>query len=443
MRVAAGLISVGLVLGTAVGAQAKAPVPPVAPPGSIPGPDISYWQGPNVNWPDIAAKGAKFTIIRATRGTSGKVNDAGLYTDPYFAQNVQGARNAGLIQGSYHFATPNRTTGAVQADFFMNNGGGWIPDGRTLPGAVDLENDPANKSLPAVAGVRKDCYNMKPEAMITWIRSFSSRYFQRTGRYPLIYTNASWWKNCTGTAAEPNGTSAFNLTNPLWAANWQRKPTQPIMPSGFTKYTIWQFWNGNDKPLFPGDQNMFPGSLKDLQAFAGRRDKPVADVVVRAKIGKLKANKKATLTVVTGNRGPDGTGPVKLTIKLPKGLTLSKIGNRKSCKRATGGAVCAFPWVKANQKGTFRFTLKVAKRAKGTLITKFSVKATGSLDPVSRYNAPWLRAKVGGKAAITQDKRYGSCKSVTKAKLGPYRKGWDPEYYWYKDGDKNGVVCPR
>ncbi|GAB3659422.1 hypothetical protein GCM10027589_20540 [Actinocorallia lasiicapitis] len=409
MRLAAGLIATGLVLGTAAAAEAKAPPPPpVAPPGSVPGLDVSYWQGENVDWQDIANKGAKFAIIRATRGTSGKVNDAGLYTDPYFQQNAQNARNVGIIQGSYHFATPNRTTGAVQADFFINNGGGWTPDGRTLPGALDMETDPANTSLPKVDGLRKDCYNMTPQAMITWIRSFSTRYFQRTGRYPLIYTNQSWWKNCTGTPAEPTGTSAFNLTNPLWVANYQKQPTQPAMPGGFAKYTFWQFWNGSPtekggaKPLFPGDQNMFPGTLKDLQTFASRRDKPVADAYVSAKVTALKKGKKATYTIVAGNRGPDSVGPMTLSVLLPKGVTVTKVSDAKYCKKVKGGTRCTFPKVNAKQYGTFYIKVKVGKKAKGTLITKLAVTVPGVLDPKPANNHPWLRAKVGGKAAKTK-----------------------------------------
>jgi hypothetical protein len=27
--------------------------------------------------------------------------------------------------------------------------------------------------------------------------------------------------------------------------------------------------------------------------------------------------------------------------------------------------------------------------------------------------------------------------------LGPYRVGVDPEYAWYRDADKDGIVCER
>lgn len=47
------------------------------------------------------------------------------------------------------------------------------------------------------------------------------------------------------------------------------------------------------------------------------------------------------------------------------------------------------------------------------------------------------------KAAPTpkEDERFGTCTEVKSAGLGPYVKGKDPEYYWYRDQDKDGVAC--
>jgi len=50
-----------------------------------------------------------------------------------------GAANAGLIRGGYHFARPDISSGATQATYFLAHGGGWSPDGITLPGALDIE----------------------------------------------------------------------------------------------------------------------------------------------------------------------------------------------------------------------------------------------------------------------------------------------------------------
>jgi hypothetical protein len=44
---------------------------------------------------------------------------------------------------------------------------------------------------------------------------------------------------------------------------------------------------------------------------------------------------------------------------------------------------------------------------------------------------------VGGQT----DPRYATCKAAKAAGYGPYRSGVDPEYAWYQDRDKDGIVC--
>lgn len=41
------------------------------------------------------------------------------------------------------------------------------------------------------------------------------------------------------------------------------------------------------------------------------------------------------------------------------------------------------------------------------------------------------------------DPRLPYCTDAIAAGLGPYTKGVDPEYAWYRDGDGDGVVCER
>ena len=78
------------------------------------------------------------------------------YISPTFNSQYTGATDAGLIRGSYHFAHPDESSGATQADYFLAHGGesaahavllsnsnpllgGWSADGITLPGALDIE----------------------------------------------------------------------------------------------------------------------------------------------------------------------------------------------------------------------------------------------------------------------------------------------------------------
>ena len=61
------------------------------------------------------------------------------YLDPEFSNNYVAATNAGIIRGGYHFAHPDVSSGATQAQYFLAHGGGWSSDGITLPGALDIE----------------------------------------------------------------------------------------------------------------------------------------------------------------------------------------------------------------------------------------------------------------------------------------------------------------
>jgi GH25 family lysozyme M1 (1,4-beta-N-acetylmuramidase) len=203
-----------------------------------PGLDVSSWQG-NVNWSTVAANGARFAYSKATESTN--------YTNPYFSQQYTGAYNAGLVHGAYHFATPNTSSGAAQADYFVAHGGGWSKDGKTFPGMLDMEWNPYGAA----------CYGLSASGMVNWILSFSNEYHAKTSRWPVIYTATSWWSQCTG------NTGDFSSTNPLMLANYNGSPGP--MPYNWGFQTIWQF---ADAGTFPGDQDYFNGDYSRVQALA-------------------------------------------------------------------------------------------------------------------------------------------------------------------------------
>ncbi|WP_328917512.1 MULTISPECIES: GH25 family lysozyme [unclassified Streptomyces] len=225
----------------AAGAHSASAATPEATPAAVaglPGLDVSDWQG-TVNWSSVHSAGATFAYVKATEGTT--------YTSPSFSGQYTGAYNAGLVHGAYHFAIPNNSTGAVQADYFVGHGGGWSADGRTLPPALDIEYNPYGAT----------CYGLSQSAMVTWIRSFSDEVHARTGRYPAIYTTTDWWTTCTG------NNSGFGATNPLWVARYTG--SVGTLPAGWSAQTIWQY---ADSGTFPGDQDSFNGSAAALTAFA-------------------------------------------------------------------------------------------------------------------------------------------------------------------------------
>ncbi|MET9374554.1 lysozyme [Streptomyces sp. NPDC002992] len=202
------------------------------------GVDVSSHQG-NVAWSTLWNSGVRWAYVKATEGT--------YYKNPYFAQQYNGSYNVGMIRGAYHFATPDTTTGAAQADYFVNNGGGWSRDGKTLPGALDIEWNPYGST----------CYGKTQSGMVAWIRDFVNRYKYRTGRDPVIYTATSWWKQCTGNY------SGFGSTNPLWVARYAS--TVGELPAGWPYYTMWQYTSSGPTV---GDHNHFNGDLSRVQALA-------------------------------------------------------------------------------------------------------------------------------------------------------------------------------
>jgi len=217
--------------------EAPQGVPPLLVDKTL-GHDVSGHQGP-VDWPASAAKGAEFVFVKATEGTG--------FRNPQFAQQYNGSHGAGMIRGAYHFARPDVGPGGPQAHYFIDNGGGWTADGKTLPGALDVEYNPYGET----------CYGLDAAGMTAWIKDFSDTYAKRTGRAPVIYTSTSWWNRCTGSS------KAFGSVNPLWIARYA--PEIGPLPAGWSTHTVWQW---SDKGDLPGDQNYFNGAPDRLATLA-------------------------------------------------------------------------------------------------------------------------------------------------------------------------------
>lgn len=208
---------------------------PKADSSGVRGIDVSRWQG-DVDWDYWWEKGKRFAYVKATEGVG--------YQSPTFSDQYNSSAEVGMIRGAYHFALPDVSTGAKQADYFVDNGGGWTSDGKTLPGVIDLEYNPYGDS----------CYGKSPSAMAAWIQDFSDTYYQRTGRYPVIYTSTSWWNQCVGSG------HGFQDTVPLWVARYSS--SVGTLPSGWSYYTFWQY---SSTPI---DQNVFNGSYERLKVLA-------------------------------------------------------------------------------------------------------------------------------------------------------------------------------
>jgi GH25 family lysozyme M1 (1,4-beta-N-acetylmuramidase) len=227
----------GCILG-ALAATSGLGASPAAAAVAVRGLDVSSHQI-STDWAPAASGGIRFAYIKATEGL--RVSNA------RFAAQYDGAYAAGLIRGAYHFARPNLSSGAAQASYFAAHGGGWSADGRTLPGALDVEPNPH--------GAR--CYGLSPGAMVAWISGFASTYHARTSRWPVIYTSRDWWDACTG------GYTGFASQDPLWVARYAATPGR--LPAGWNSYTLWQHTPGG--PV-TGNQDVFNGSSARLRNLA-------------------------------------------------------------------------------------------------------------------------------------------------------------------------------
>ena len=202
--------------------------------------DVSSYQG-NVNWSQVASQGGTFAYIKSTEGTY-------YHDSSYFPQQYNGSYDAGLVRGAYHFGIPDNSSGAAQADYFVAHGGGWSPDGHTLPGMLDIEYNPYGA----------ECYGLSQTQMVVWVKSFVAEYLHLTGQRPSIYTTTDWWKTCTG--------NATGFADGLVIANYGSSPYP--LPASWTSYDIWQY---SPQGIFPGDQDRFNGTYQELVEFASGR----------------------------------------------------------------------------------------------------------------------------------------------------------------------------
>jgi GH25 family lysozyme M1 (1,4-beta-N-acetylmuramidase) len=206
--------------------------------------DVSGWN-PTIDWDAVVAGGIGFAYVKATEGTT-------FQSSEYYNQ-YDGAKDAGLIRGAYHFARPENSSGYDQANWFADAGGNWTDDGWTLPGALDIEHNPYGDT----------CYGLSPSEMEDWVIDFVDQYETRTGRAPAVYSTAYWWDTCVGS-------DGFgDLT--LWVAHYGT--SSPNIPDGWPGYDIWQYAASETVSGVTGavDGNHFAGDYDALMDLAANR----------------------------------------------------------------------------------------------------------------------------------------------------------------------------
>ncbi len=193
--------------------------------GAVRGLDISAYQhaGSTIHWQRLARDGLRFVSIKTTEGT--------YYRNPFYVADARAAAAAGLAVLPYVFANPARGGGAPTARFGVKAASAARGAAR-LPLVVDLENDPYKKN--------RDCWGRSVRAIRGWIGGFLNQAHALTGHWPIVYTTAAWWRECTG------ATRQFQH-DPLWLAAFGKAPGAVPAP-----WSQWAFWQYDDNGALPG-----------------------------------------------------------------------------------------------------------------------------------------------------------------------------------------------
>ncbi|KJD43471.1 GH25 family lysozyme [Paenibacillus terrae] len=209
------------------------PEPVISSDGHAQGIDVSHYNG-NIDWQQVAAAGKIFAFIKATEGTT--------YQDNQFLANVQGARDANILVGAYHFLNATTTDGARQeaANFAraIESAGGSLD----LPPVMDYENNPKG---------------LTPAQISEVAHAFLDETEKLTGRLPIVYTGNVF-------------ASKFDLTlsmYKLWVARYSTTQKPTAVPA-WDNWWAWQYSSTGSVPGILGnvDLNEFNGTIDELRS---------------------------------------------------------------------------------------------------------------------------------------------------------------------------------
>jgi GH25 family lysozyme M1 (1,4-beta-N-acetylmuramidase) len=176
---------------------------------TIPGIDISHWQG-TIDWTKVAGAGKEFAFMKATDDVD--------YVDPTFATNRAQARANGLIVGAYHFARPDPSPGDArrEARFFVKVAD---PQAGSLLPVLDMETS----------------RGLDQRGVTRWARTWVAEVRELTGVTPLVYTSPYGWMARTGDTRLLARDGA-----PLWIAHWG--VSSPMLPAADWDGHGWVVW---------------------------------------------------------------------------------------------------------------------------------------------------------------------------------------------------------
>lgn len=196
---------------------------------AVHGIDVSKYQG-DVDWRMVARSNVQFAWIKATEG--------GDHIDPKFLQNWNGAKEAGVPRGAYHFVYWCRPP-QEEINWFKAN----VPyDPDALPPVLDVELTPESKSCK-----RK----LDPQVVVKEMRIMLQELERAYGKKPLIYTTVDFYQG----VLHPDEFADY----PIWVRSTKYSPH---VKYGNRNWFFWQYQSDGQVAGVPAkvDRNAFFGT---------------------------------------------------------------------------------------------------------------------------------------------------------------------------------------
>lgn len=193
--------------------------------------DVSKWQG-EIDWSEVKRAGTAFAYIKATEG--------GDHLDERFRANWDGARQAGVLRGAYHFMFWCRPA-EDQAAWFKRN----VPrDADALPPVLDVEWNGHSKTCPK--RIDAELARQKIAVMLKAMQ-------EHTGKKPVIYTDITFHADVL---------AGHRLDNDFWLRSVAAEPHEKYQSRS---WKLWQFTTTGRVPGIKGpvDRNAFSGNRRE------------------------------------------------------------------------------------------------------------------------------------------------------------------------------------
>lgn len=199
--------------------------------------DVSAHQGrlTKDHWRRAAAAGVKYAWARIADGVT--------HLDLTAGENLQEARNAGILVGGYLFFRASRDA-EEQAALVLSQARQL-----DLPIALDCEER-------TDMGMPKEVVRQRVRACLEMIEKEEGRV--------IVYTCVGWWEPWMGPQPLPYD---------LWVAHYDVQA--PLVPRAFHEQG-WRFWQHTYKAKIDGmpaagvDQNFFAGTEDELRRYCAR-----------------------------------------------------------------------------------------------------------------------------------------------------------------------------